>query len=201
MPKIVYFIILSVLVFAIVIAINIGDVSARAAIKFVPVSVLAEDQANYGVDKNVNTIPAVSPEIIEDKVHDITLPGSVTTIKYTTLPPRNSGPVDTGKTGDQSTHHNDQDNNGNNTSDENQNNDGNSVVNQNDGQGNGAGNDQNNGQGSSTNNGNHSTDKNKDKGNKSDKGTSSKTDSNPSAPSDTDSTQSTPKDTKSSKTK
>ncbi len=189
MPKIVYLTILSVFVFALVTVINISGVRARAATKFVPVSVIAEDQANYGVDKNVNTIPAVSPEIIEDKVHDITLPGSVTTIKYTTLPPKNSGPAGTGKTGDQSTHHN-QDNNGN------------SSVNQNNGQGNDTSNgNQTKGQGSSTNNNNHSTDKSKDKGNKSDKSTSSKTNPNQSTPNNTDPIQSPPKDTNSQKTK
>ncbi len=148
MPKIVYFTVLSILVFAAVTAVNIIGVNAHEETRFVPVSVLAEDQANYGVDENVNTIPAISPAIIEDKVHDITLPESVKTIKYTTLPPRNpasSNEDNNPQTGNQSEGQNDQGNNGTDVSNQNNNN------------------------GNGTNNGNNSTNNNKDKGNNKDK--------------------------------
>ncbi|MBN2115744.1 MAG: hypothetical protein JW730_04195 [Anaerolineales bacterium] len=95
MPKIAYFTILGILLLAAVTVFNITGVNASEETKFVQVSVLAKDRADYGVDENMSTIPAVSPAIIEDKVHDI---GSATSetvkiIKYTTLPPKNSGPA------------------------------------------------------------------------------------------------------------
>jgi outer membrane biosynthesis protein TonB len=81
MSKFIYFIILGGLALAAIAAVNVGVVSAGEETRSVQFSVLAEDQANYGVDENFGTIPAVSADIIEDKVHD----SSVPIFTYTTL--------------------------------------------------------------------------------------------------------------------
>jgi outer membrane biosynthesis protein TonB len=81
MSKFVYFIVLGGLALAAIAAVNVGVVSAGEETRSVQFSVLAEDQANYGVDENFGTIPAVSADIIEDKVHD----SSVPIFTYTTL--------------------------------------------------------------------------------------------------------------------
>ena len=70
MSKIVSFVIVGGLVILAIAAINISDVHAREQTEFIQISVLSEDQANYGVDENLSTIPAVSIEIVEDKMHD-----------------------------------------------------------------------------------------------------------------------------------
>jgi hypothetical protein len=93
MSKIGYLIILCGAALAILTVVNIGDANVQQETKFMQVSVLALDQADYGIDENVSTIPAVSPAIIEDKIHDLTPPGSVKIIRYTTLPIENSGPA------------------------------------------------------------------------------------------------------------
>jgi len=86
MSKFVYFIILGGLALVAIAVVNVGIVSAGGEIRSVQFSVLADDQANYGVDVNFGTIPAVSPDIIKDKVHDIQSESSVPIIEYTTLP-------------------------------------------------------------------------------------------------------------------
>jgi len=91
MSKIVYFIILGALILAAVAAVNVNDVAAREETRFVQISVLAEDQADYGVDE-ILSIPAVSAEIIEDKVHDIQQDSSVPVITYTSLPKKDPKP-------------------------------------------------------------------------------------------------------------
>lgn len=85
MSKIVSFIILSGVALAVIVAVNINTGSAREEIRFVQFSVLAEDQADYGVDKGLS-IPAISAAIIEDKVHDLESTSSIPIIKYTSLP-------------------------------------------------------------------------------------------------------------------
>jgi hypothetical protein len=74
MSKFVYFIILGGLALAAIAVVNVGVISAGEGTRSVQFSVLAEDQANYGVDENFGTIPAVSADIIEDKVHDSSVP-------------------------------------------------------------------------------------------------------------------------------
>jgi hypothetical protein len=92
MAKIVSFIVLAGLVLAAVAAVNTSAVNAREETRFVPISVLAEGQANYGLDENL-TIPAISPAIIEDKVHDTLSESLVPTFTYSPLPEDNSEPV------------------------------------------------------------------------------------------------------------
>lgn len=116
MSKILTLLILGGVVLAAVGWINIGSVSAREETKFVQVSVLAEDQANYSVDENSATIPAVSAAIIEDKVHDLQMSANIPTIRYTTLPPQKpvrTGTHSEGQTVDPSAAHNNHENNGN----------------------------------------------------------------------------------------
>lgn len=97
MSKIVYFTILSLILLAALTVINIRGVNASEATKFVPVPVLAQDQADYGVDQDAHPIPAVSPAIIEDKVQDMnSVSEIVQTIEYTTIPITKSGPADEG---------------------------------------------------------------------------------------------------------
>ena len=74
MSKFVYFIILGGLALAAIAVVNVSVISAGEGARSVQFSVLAEDQANYGVDENFGTIPAVSADIIEDKVHDSSVP-------------------------------------------------------------------------------------------------------------------------------
>ncbi|HEX2997635.1 MAG TPA: hypothetical protein VHP14_22620 [Anaerolineales bacterium] len=99
-----YFTILSVILLATVTVINICGVNTGEETKFVQVPVLAQGQADYGVDENTGTIPAVSPKIIEDKVHDMTsVSETVRTIEYTTLPVKILPPADKGDDDSQST--------------------------------------------------------------------------------------------------
>src|SRR5512138_682934 len=99
MSRITYFTILSAILLATVTVINICGVNTVEETKFVPVPVLSKSQADYGMDENTITIPAVSPKIIEDKVHDMTsVSETVKTIEYTTLPVKLLPPAD--KSGD-----------------------------------------------------------------------------------------------------
>lgn len=91
MSKVVSFIILGGLVLAAAATVNFIGVDARQETKFVPISVLAKNQANYGVDEGLGTIPAVSIDILEDKVHDLQQKSSVPIIRYTSLPTRDLG--------------------------------------------------------------------------------------------------------------
>lgn len=142
MPKIVSFITVGGLVLAALAAFNINNVNAREETKFVQFSVLAEDQANYGVDENSSTIPAVSPDIIEDKLHDSGSTSIIPIIKYKYLPSQNPKPAppdnDETHTVDESEPHHENNggssvNNGNGGDNQNQNNNGNNSSNQNNG--------------------------------------------------------------------
>jgi hypothetical protein len=168
MSKIVYFTILSVLLLAAVTALNVYGLNAREPAKFVPVSVLAQDQADYGVDENASTVPAVSPAIIEDKMHDLIPPGTVKLIPYTILPPQNAGPADEdndpSQAADQTQTKKDHGNNGHGNSDQNQNQHQNQNQNQNN---NGNGQDKEHG---NSKNKNNDTNKGNDTVKKNDKG-------------------------------
>lgn len=171
MPKITYFTMLSVIVLAAITAINLHAVNTSEEAKFVQVSVLAHDQADYGVDENARMIPAISPAIIEDKVEDLqAVSKTVKTIKYTTLPVQNSEATGVDNNSSQNTNNSqnkkDHDNNGNGNGNQNQN------QNQNT-NGNGAGN-QTNEQGSNASNGNLPPASNKDKGGSPGKGAPTK---------------------------
>ena len=142
MPKIVSLIILGGLVIAALAAFNINGVNARAETKFVQFSVLAEDRANYGVDENSSLIPAVSVDIIKDKVHDLGSASTIPIIKYTSLPAKTPKTArhdnDESQTVNESEPHENNGkgnsvNNGNGGSNQNQNNNGNSGSNQNNG--------------------------------------------------------------------
>ncbi len=141
MSKVVYFIILGGLVIAVVAAVNLSGVNAHEGTKFIPVSVLSKKQANYAADKNLVIIPAVSADILEDKVHDIETEASVRIIRYTSLPVENpeSADQDNAQSVDQGESHNNQENNGSDSSNDqgggnsnqNGNNNGNGNSNQN----------------------------------------------------------------------
>ncbi len=152
MSKIVYFIIACIVILTAVTVIGITGVNASGDTKFVPVSVLAKDEANYGVDDHPLTIPPVSSEIIKDAARDM---GSdlVTTIPYKILPPKNTGTAGDDNNGAQSENsaevHNGYGNDGSSASNQNQNN----------------GQNQNNNQNQNSNQNNKGKDKNKDKGN------------------------------------
>jgi len=88
MPKIVAFILLGGLVTVGITAVQLDVVRTQQQVNFVHVSVLTESQANYGIDENIISIPAVSPDIIEDKVNDSQVTSAVPVIVYTTLPIR-----------------------------------------------------------------------------------------------------------------
>lgn len=89
MSKIAYLLVTCMLVLTAVTVVSITRVSAYDETKFVPYSVLAADQANYGVDENPLTVHAVSPDIIKGKVDDIQS-ALVKTIEYTSLPTKDS---------------------------------------------------------------------------------------------------------------
>lgn len=76
--------ILGGLVLGVAIAVNIPNFNTYEETRFVQISVLAENHANYGVDENSGTVPAVSIEILEDKLHDVQ--SSIPIIRYTSLP-------------------------------------------------------------------------------------------------------------------
>jgi len=92
MSKIISYILLSGIVLAAAIVINTTDVGARQQTDFIQISVLAHSQANYGIDENTMTIPAVSMEIIEDAVHDARVNSSIRVITYTSLPVKDEKP-------------------------------------------------------------------------------------------------------------
>jgi hypothetical protein len=94
MSKTVSFIILSGVALAAIVAVTINTASAREEIRFVQFSVLAEDQADYGVDEGLS-IPAISAAIIEDRVHDLESTSSIPVIKYTSLPVEDQDSNDT----------------------------------------------------------------------------------------------------------
>lgn len=133
MSKIIYFLLLGGLLIAAVAAININSVNADDDDKFIPISVLSKKQANYGVDTNLVTIPAVSADILEDKVRDTQGESSVQIIRYTSLPVENQGTADqdNAQSADQGEPHNNQGSNGNGNSNQNMNNNGNGNSNQN----------------------------------------------------------------------
>ncbi len=159
MPKIVYFIIACVVILTAVTVIGITGTNASADTKFVPVSVLAKDQANYGVDDHPFTIPPVSPEIIKDAAHDR---GSnmVTTIPYKILPPKNTGTNNSTQSESSAEVHNSYGNDGSSASNQNQNNNQNPNSNQNDNKGKGKDKNKDNGKDKENNGGgNNSKDK------------------------------------------
>jgi hypothetical protein len=161
MSKVIYFIILSGLVIAVVATIHMSGVSAYENTKFLPISVLSKKQANYAAD-DLDVIPAISVDILEDKVHDMQSASSVQIIRYTSIPVENQVGTDQddSQSADQGEPHNNQGNNGNGSSNQNGNN-GNGNSNQ----------DLNNsGNGSSNAGGNSDANKGKGKDNKPDKG-------------------------------
>jgi hypothetical protein len=143
MPKIIFLMILAGLIVVAIAAISINHVNAGQRAEFIHVSVLAADQADYGVDEQVVAIPAVSIEIIEDAARDFQSESSVRVITYTSLPteePKLGGEDnDDSETVDEVRHNNGQGNgNGNqaNHGNGNQNQDGNANGNGGNGLGN-----------------------------------------------------------------
>ena len=148
MSRVVPFTILGGLVIAVVTAINVGGVNAYEDTKFIPVSVLSIKQANYASDTNLIAIPAVSADILEDKVRDTEMQSSVPIIRYTSLPVEKNKSIDEddAQSADQGGPNTNQGNNGNDSSNQNMNNNGNSNSNQNmNNNGNGNAGDGNNG--------------------------------------------------------
>ena len=92
MSKVVSLSILVGLMLSAVAVINVNGANARQQTDFIQISVLAENQANYGVDENLGIIPAVSIEIIEDKIHDSQGKSVIPVITYTSLPAKDEKP-------------------------------------------------------------------------------------------------------------
>lgn len=160
MSRIIFLLVIVGLAVVVVAAININVVDARQQTEFVQVSVLAEHQADYGVNEQVIVIPAVSVDIIEDAAQDFQAQSSVRVITYTSLPTKEPRPDREEQQGPESLDEIKQDN-----GHENGNNQGNAVEtgnNVNQGNNGDGGSNPNNGNG----NGNGSEEeKNKDKGN------------------------------------
>lgn len=181
MPKIVYVMILGGLALGVAVAVNFHNFNTHEETRFIQISVLAENHANYGVDENLGTVPAVSIEILEDKFHDAQ--SSVPIIRYTSLPAKKQKsegqgndyvqPADKGKV------HDNHGNNGNGNSNQqgggnpDQGNSGNAGSNQNTSNG-GA----NSGTGANSDSGNSSTNNDKGDENKPDKNTGQKNETN-----------------------
>jgi len=85
MARLVTFMIGGGLILAAAAAVHFSSVDTGQQNDFIRISVLAQSQANYGVDETM-TIPAVSMGIIEDKVHDAQENSSVPVILYISLP-------------------------------------------------------------------------------------------------------------------
>lgn len=116
MSKIIFLIILVGLAVVAFAAININNVNASQPPEFIQVSVLAKNQADYGVDKQVMAIPAVSVEIIEDAAQDFQPQSSLRIITYTSLPTTEAKQDSEGSDGSESfdeTRHNNGQGNGN----------------------------------------------------------------------------------------
>jgi hypothetical protein len=86
MSKLFSFMIGGGLILGAIAAVSIYNVDAHQHAGFIQISVLAKNQANYGIDQGQMVIPAVSMSIIEDKVRDIQGSASVPVIRYTSLP-------------------------------------------------------------------------------------------------------------------
>lgn len=143
MSRIVLLIIVAGLVILAAAAININSVDARQEAEFIQVSVLAEHQADYGVNEQAIAIPAVSAEIIADAAQDSQTQSSVQIITYTSLPTkepkRDSAENEDIESVDEAKHNNGQGNGngGGNGNTGNQGNNGNGGSPQNGGNGNG----------------------------------------------------------------
>ena len=120
-----------------------NNVNAAGQPEFIQVSVLAKNQADYGVDEQVIAIPAISPEIIEDAAQDFQTQSSVRIITYTSLPIKEPKP-DRGEKEDSDSVDDTKHNNGQGNGNGNQGNNGNGNGNQNQ---NGNGNEGNGGNG------------------------------------------------------
>jgi len=119
MSKVVFWSILGGLVIIAIAVTNIRVASAGEQEEFIDISVLSDNQANYGVDENPGTIPAVSPEIIQDKLHDdgedsSSLPVIVFTVKLVLNDPTppDQGSSDPGQDEQDDPHHDSNGNNG-----------------------------------------------------------------------------------------
>ncbi len=80
------FAVASIAIAAIVI-INTGGVQASGGAEILPISVLAQGKSDYGVDSGLVDVPAVSMDIIEDKIQDEM--GSSSPHRLVTYPPAN----------------------------------------------------------------------------------------------------------------
>ncbi|MGB8984299.1 MAG: hypothetical protein WCC12_20705 [Anaerolineales bacterium] len=157
MSKVVFWSILGGLVIIAIAVTNIRVASAGEQEEFIDISVLSDNQADYGVDENPGAIPAVSPEIIQDKLNDegqdsSSLPVIVFTVKLVLNDPTppDQGSSDPGQDEQDEPHH---DSNGNNGQDnpngggpDNPNKGGNQNQNQNNNGSNGSDPSSNNGQ-------------------------------------------------------
>lgn len=172
MPKIVYVMILGGLALGVAVAVNFHNFDTHEETRFIQISVLAENHANYGVDENLGTVPAVSIEILEDKFHDAQ--SSVPIIRYTSLPAKKQKsegqgndyvqPADKGKV------HDNHGNNGNGNS--------NQQGGGNPNQGNSGNGGANSGTGANSDSGNSGTNNDKGDENKPDKNTGQKNEMN-----------------------
>lgn len=144
MSRITFLIILAGLAVVAVAAIHINNVNAGQQAEFIQVSVLAKNQADYGVDEQVIAIPAVSVEIIENAAQDFQTQSSVRIITYTSLPTKEPKPDRDEQEGSDSvdeTRYNNGQGNGNGGGNGNQGNNGNGNQDNNGGNGKGNGKD------------------------------------------------------------
>ncbi|MDP1716333.1 MAG: hypothetical protein Q8L41_16475, partial [Anaerolineales bacterium] len=92
MSKLTVQIIIIGIVIAVAATLNIRGVQASEGAEILQISVRAQSEANYNVDTDLGTIPAISIDIVEDKINDQSSDGSI--------PPLASLPTTTAPTQD-----------------------------------------------------------------------------------------------------
>ena len=100
MSKLTFQIIIIGIVIAVAATLNIRAVQASERAVILQISVRAQSSANYDVDTDFGTIPAISIDIVEDKINDQSSDGSnppLASLPITTAPtqdhPESAGPA------------------------------------------------------------------------------------------------------------
>jgi len=70
MQKALPYIAIAGIVIAVIVIFNTSDVQASSKAVILPISVLAQSTTNYGIDSSFSAIPAISMNLIEDKIKD-----------------------------------------------------------------------------------------------------------------------------------
>lgn len=141
MSKFFSFLIIGLLALGTIAAVHRNTPPARVQADFIPVSVLAENEADYGVDEGLYMIPSISLEIIADKLQDQGQAiSSLPVILFTSdekTDDKKDEPDREENTPDQPTDEKDKDNNGNDNGNGNENGNGNGQEKDKDNKGNG----------------------------------------------------------------